>query len=119
MTITGMFSKTNITTARSERVTGLIANVIAKDTLPISFVEVTGFKELMTYVEPGYVVPCAKTIKKRLQSVYQEAKKKIRAILGQTPTVALTTDCWTSGATESLFCVSAHYVCPSSFTMMS
>jgi len=91
--------------------------MIAKDTLPISFVEWTGFKELMAYVEPGYVVPCAKTIEKRLQSVYEEAKKKIRAILGQTPTVALTTDCWTSGATETFICVSAHYVCPSSFTI--
>ncbi len=119
MTITGMFSKTNITTARSERITGLVANMIAKDTLPLSFVEGTGFKELMAYVEPGYVVPCAKTIKKRLQSVYEEAKKKIRAILAQTRTVALTTDCWTSGATESFICLSAHYVCPSSFTMMS
>ena len=48
-----------------------------------------------------------------------EAKKKIGAILAQTPTVALTTDCWTSGATESFICLSAHYVCPSSFTMMS
>jgi hypothetical protein len=93
MTITGMFSKTNITTARSDRITGLVANMIAKDTLPLSFIEGTGFKELMAYVESGYVVPCAKTIKKRLQSVYKEAKKKIRAILAQTPTVALTTDC--------------------------
>jgi len=119
MTITGMFSKTNITTARSERITGLIANMIATYTLPISFVEGTRFKELMAYVEPGYVVPCAKTIKKQLQFVYEEAKKKIRAILGQTPTVALTTDCWTSGATDSFICLSAHYVCPSSFTVMS
>jgi hypothetical protein len=88
-----MFSKTNITTARSDRITSLVANMIAKDTLLLSFIEGTGFKELMAYLESGYVVPCAKTIKKRLQSVYKEAKKKIRAILAQTPTVALTTDC--------------------------
>jgi len=35
-------------------------------------------------------------VQPKLQSVYEEAKKKICAILGQTSTVALTTDCWTS-----------------------
>jgi hypothetical protein len=88
--------------------------VIAKDTLSLSFIEGTGFKELLAYVEPGYVVGllCAKTIKKRLQSVYKEAKKKIRVILcADAYTVALTTDCWTSDATESFICLSAalHY----------
>jgi hypothetical protein len=102
MTITGSFSKTNITTERSDRITGLVGNMFAKDTLPLSFIEGTGFKELMAYVETGYVVPCAKTIKKRLQFVYEEAKKQICANLVQAPTVALTTDCWTSGAVMKL-----------------
>jgi ethanolamine utilization protein EutP (predicted NTPase) len=55
MTIIGMFSKTNITTARIERLTGLIANMIAKDTLPISFVDGTGFKELMAYTLMAWI----------------------------------------------------------------
>jgi len=64
LTVPGMFSKTNITSARSEKMSDLTATMIDIDTLPISFVEGDGFRQLMAYAEPAYVVPCAKTIKK-------------------------------------------------------
>ena len=119
LTVSGMFSKTNITSARSEKLSDLIATMIAIDTLPISFVEGAGFRQLMAYAEPAYVVPCAKTIKKRLESRYSKAKEKVSEMLSQVPTVALTTDCWTSGATESFISLTAHYACAISFTMKS
>lgn len=115
----GMFGKTSITTARCEKITNLIARMITQDTLPISFVEGKGFRELMAYVEPAYVVPCAKTVKKRLQCLYTAAKVKVRESLEETPSVALTTDCWTSSATESYIALTAHYACPISFSMVS
>jgi len=43
LTMPGMFSKTNITSARSEKLSDLIATMITIDTLPISFVEGAGF----------------------------------------------------------------------------
>ena len=73
----------------------------------------------MAHAEPAYVVPCAKTIKKRLESRYSKAKEKVSEMLSQVPTVALTTDCWTSGATESFISLTAHYACNISFTMKS
>jgi BED zinc finger len=118
-TVSGMFAKTSITTARSEKVTDLIVRMIAKDTLAISFVEGEGFRELMAYVEPAYQVPCAKTVKRRLKNLHDAAKNKVREFLEQTPTVALTTDCWTSGATENYIALTAHYICQKSFTMAS
>jgi len=42
----------------------------------------------MAYAEPGYLVPCAKTIKKRLQLKYDEAKHRIRAALAKSSTIA-------------------------------
>lgn len=109
-TISGMFTKSNITPMRCEKITFLIAKMIARDTLPINFVDGEGFKELMAYVEPAYVVPCAKTMKKRLQSMYSAAKDKVRANLADIQSVVLTTDCWTSTANDSYISLSAHYI---------
>lgn len=120
MTVPGMFTKTNITTARSDKITDLVVRMIAKDTLSINFVEGTGFRELMAYVEPAYVVPCAKTVKKQLSNLYSKVKDKIRIMLNDEASfVALTTDCWTSGATDSYITLTAHYACARSFSMVS
>jgi hypothetical protein len=114
-----MFGKTSITSARCEKINELIARMIAKDTLPISFVEGAGFKELMAYIAPGYVVPCAKSIKKHLQNLFATTKTKVRDMLQRTPWVSLTTDCWTSSAIESYISLTVHYASPQTFTMGS
>jgi hypothetical protein len=118
-TVSGIFAKASITSARAEKITNLIARMIAQDTLPISFVEGNGFRELMAYIEPGYDVPCAKTVKKRLEGLHTASKVKVREMLQQTPSVSLTTDCWTSSATESYMALTAHYINPQSFSMAS
>ena len=118
-TVSGLFAKSSITTARSEKITDHIVRMIGLDTLTISFVEGEGFRQLMAYLEPAYVVPCARTVKKRLQNLHAAAKIKVREMLQQTPSISLTTDCWTSSATENYIAITAHYICPRSFSMVS
>jgi hypothetical protein len=128
-----VFAQTNISTARSEKLSSLIVKIIAQDTFtyqlcrghgrrsPIghSGVEGTGFKQLMAYVEPAHVVPCANTVKNRPQLLYAKAKNKVRERLQDAPAVSMTTDCWTSSATECYISLSAHYVCTKSWTLAS
>jgi hypothetical protein len=114
-----MFAKTSITSSRTEKITDLIVRMITKDSLPIIFVEGDGFRELMAYIEPGYNVPCAKTVKTRLNSLHAAAKVKVREMLHEAPSVSLTTDCWTSSATESYMTLTAHYINAQSFSMAS
>jgi len=58
LTVSGVFSRTSITTARTEKLSDLIARTIAIDTLPISFIQGAGFRQLMAFLEPGYWLPC-------------------------------------------------------------
>jgi hypothetical protein len=73
----------------------------------------------MAYVEPAHVVPCANTVKNRPQLLYAKAKNKVRERLQDAPAVSMTTDCWTSSATECYISLSAHYVCTKSWTLAS
>ena len=58
-----VFSKNTVTSARIEQKTirsdnWYLIGKFGKDTLPISFVEGAGFRQLMAYAEQGYVVRC-------------------------------------------------------------
>ena len=57
---------------RAEEITLLLSKMIAKDMLPISFVEGEGFHEFMAFVEPEYTVPSRKTVTSRLEKLYDD-----------------------------------------------
>lgn len=91
-----------------ERITKKIVNMIAMDLLPISFVEGKGFLELLAFLEPNYSVISRRTVLRRLQLLYSEVKQKVKDKLQQADSVALTTDLWTSRATDSFITVTCH-----------
>ena len=69
-----------------------------------------GFKDLMKYVEPGYTVPSRKHIGKLLKHRHSLSIEKLKEKLDkEAESVALTTDIWTSVATEAYITVTAHY----------
>lgn len=59
-------------TQRAERLTQLTANMIAEDTLPISFVEGKGLRALMAFCKPEYIMPCGSTMTMRLEWSYRQ-----------------------------------------------
>jgi len=82
----------------AKKLTTAVAEFIARDLRPISFVDGTGFLNLMQIAEPWYIVPCHATITARIQSMYAGCKEKLLAVLAAQSHVSLTTDMWTSRA---------------------
>ena len=76
--MTGFVSKrSEFDSRRQEQTTLLITKMIAKDMLPISFVEGEGFRKLMDFVEPEFSVPSRKTITARLEKLFDDKTSEL------------------------------------------
>ena len=63
----------------------------------------------MKLLEPDYVVPTRKTMSAKIKNMHSDGLNALtKAVRGKS--VALTTDHWTSGATESFMTVTIHYI---------
>lgn len=99
--------------ARSKAITESIARFIAKDLRPYSVVENGGFRDLMKTVEPRYKIPSRQHFaEKCVPEMYNKIKKKVKEELIDAERVALTTDAWTSCATNSYVTITAHHISP-------
>ena len=67
-----MIRSTKSDARRAEQTTALITKMIAKDMLPINFVEGEGLRSLMEFVEPEFTVPSRKTITVRLEKLFDD-----------------------------------------------
>lgn len=95
---------------RAEKVTNLLCSMIITDMLPVSVVEGTGFRALMSFVEPEYCVPGGQTVMSRLEMCYDNCVKSLREHLGAAVQVAFTTYRWTALTAESYMTVICHYI---------
>jgi len=85
--------------------------MIAINLKPIHMVEGEGFLKLMNYLEPSYKVPFRKLITGMIHRKHEIAKEKLLDKLDkEANSIAITTDIWTSSATEAYITVSAHYI---------
>ncbi|XP_034023456.1 zinc finger BED domain-containing protein 1-like [Thalassophryne amazonica] len=99
------------TSACAKAITNAIGLFIAADLQPYSVVENAGFKHLISVLEPRYSIPSRSHLTtKLLPSMYEDAKENVLTGLSTAELVAITTDDWTSRATESYIIVTAHYV---------
>ena len=94
---------------RTETITTLITKMIALDMLPSYMVEGKGFRKLLSFLEPEYKVPSHQTITRRVSKMYGEVKEEMEKTLDEISDVAITTDAWTSLATESYVTVTFHF----------
>ena len=94
---------------RTETITTLITKMIALDMLPSYMVEGKGFRKLLSFLEPEYKVPSHQTITRRMSKMYEEVKEEMEKTLDEISDVAITTDAWTSLATESYVTVTFHF----------
>ncbi|XP_036327161.1 zinc finger BED domain-containing protein 1-like [Rhagoletis pomonella] len=78
---------------------------------PFSVVEDTGFKDLLTYLEPGYKIPSRYILSNTLLDAhYSDAQKRLKEELQSVKHISITTEGWTSRATTSYQAVTAHYL---------
>ena len=106
--IDSFVTKTVYSKGHVKKITNLIIEMIVLDLRPAAMVECTGFKCLINYLEPGYRVPSAVHITSCLETKY--AKSTVIEMLKEPSHIALTTDIWTSVATQAYITVTAHFV---------
>ena len=85
----------------ANKITWLIAEMVARDLHSISIVEGEGFKNLLNFLEPGYKVPSHTHITKVCCDMYVEQKEKLKQEVKSYGHEALTSDIWTSAAVDS------------------
>lgn len=88
-----------------------MACFIAKDLRPYSVVENAGFRHMLKTIEPRYKLPTRATFtESALPALYKETKAKVMELMCKARRVAITSDAWTSVATESYVTITAHYI---------
>ena len=99
--------------ARSKAITASIARFIAKDLRPYSVVESGGFRDMIKTIEPRYKIPSRQHFAETcVPEMYNKLKNEVKQELSQAERVAITTDAWTSCATNSYVTITAHHISP-------
>ena len=101
---------TAMTKVKWQKCTEKIAHMCARDLRPISIVEGGGFKDFCQELNPSYDVPGRTTIAKYVSLSYDQLKAELIKTISSQPGVSLTTDHWTSLATEGYITVTGHFI---------
>ena len=97
--------------AKSTAITNAIAKYLVLDMKPQATVDSAAFQHMFSTAEPRYKVPSGSYFKdSKIPAMYEATKTKVMADLRKSSQVALTTDYWTSSATQSYMTVTAHYI---------
>ncbi|KAJ8303649.1 hypothetical protein KUTeg_018759 [Tegillarca granosa] len=96
---------------RAKTITNSIANFIIKDLRPYRIVESKEFKDMLKTLDSRYTVPGRKTFSyKIIPDKYREVKQEVIASLSKAEQVALTSDGWTSRATQSYVTITSTHI---------
>ena len=88
-----------------------VADFIVSDLRPLSVVESPAFCRLIKTLEPRYVMPSRPYFSETLiPQLYEEVKAKVLSEISAATAVSLTTDGWTSRATQSYVTTTAHFI---------
>ncbi len=88
-----------------------VVEYLIADLRPLSTVESSAFKDLCSSLDPKFALPDRKTVSSVIiPRMYRETKTKVKELLKSTDSVALTTDGWTSNATQSYMTFTAHFI---------
>lgn len=99
------------TPEKSSELTQSILTMIVRDMRPIAIVEGSGFGEMIKTFQPGYTLPSRHHFTDLMEKKYKDALEKVKAEVQNANTkITLTTDCWTSIATEAYLGVTCHFL---------
>ena len=111
--IDGMLNKTQKypkTSSRQKQLNNCLLDMLAKDLQLVSVVEDKGFINFVNLLDPRFEIPSRRAVMRMLPTKYDELKQRILRVLVQVKYVSLTTDLWTSRATEGYLTVTAHFI---------
>ena len=92
-----------------KEITRILTKWTWKDMRPISIVRYDGLKELLSFLVPNYRPPSTTYVSALIRKDFLDGRAVIVAQL-QGNMIALTTDIWTSRATQSFAMTTAHYI---------
>lgn len=109
---------------RAKIVTEKIARFMVKDLRPFSVVSNEGFCDLVNTLDPNYIIPSKTYFSQTvIPDMYEKVKAEVLESLSGSHTVALTTDGWTSRATESYVTITSCHItedwCLKSFVLQT
>ncbi|CAG8779548.1 9247_t:CDS:1, partial [Cetraspora pellucida] len=82
---------------RQELITQMLISFIIKFIQPLYILQNPSFRELIFTCEPGYKIPCDKTVKAIIYDSYVWSKEQLRTLLSNNVVaIHLTTDLWTA-----------------------
>ncbi|XP_061542548.1 E3 SUMO-protein ligase ZBED1-like [Phycodurus eques] len=87
-----------------------ILNMLVADMRPLSMVDDKGFRKMISTFNPKYSMPSLTYFTNMMEKKHQEMTAKLENVLQDTECVALTTDFWTSVATEAYLGVTCHFL---------
>ena len=98
---------------RQDKITDMLADIIAEHLLPLQFVE-SKSKSLrcLAFVEPNYKPPCRQTMTARMMWKDSLAAKVKTEMAEQAEALSITTDIWTSVTNEAYMSFTATYITP-------
>jgi hypothetical protein len=96
--------------AEHHRLVEGLAQWIAIDMRPLSIVEDKGFLHFMKRAVPAFKVPCRRTITAKVGALRDSVVASLVTLLKDVPSVALTTDGWSSRKGRHYMGVTAHWL---------
>ena len=96
---------------RGKLITEKVAKFMVKDLRPFSVVSNDGFRDLVQTLDPKYVLPSRTYFSQTIiPDMYENVKSQVQASLSKALLVAITTDGWTSRATESYVTIKSCHI---------
>lgn len=100
-----------LTPERTESISKSIAGYLACDMRPYSTVQNKGFKHMISTLEPRYKLPCRTHFSEKVvPALLKKVTDRVKMQLNSAESIAITTDSWTSRATENYVAVTAHFI---------
>ena len=93
-----------------EEITRILTKWTWMDMRPISIVRDKGLNKLLAFLEPNYRPPSTTRVSVQIRKDFEDGKVAVKQQLHGNTSVALTTDIWTSRATQSFATTTAHFL---------
>lgn len=95
---------------KSEGANQLVVRWLWRNLRPLSIVSDEGLRDLLSFFEPGYRLPSRTYVAGQLRRRHAEARDKLKRLLVGQEGISLTSDIWTSRATQAFNTTTAHFI---------
>ncbi|CAB5127925.1 unnamed protein product [Rhizophagus irregularis] len=96
---------------RNQEIRQAIAEWITIDNLPINVIQGKSYQKMMTTLDPAFLIPSNKRIKKEIDTGYTNAIEELKILLGNTcESASLTTDLWIAKSKHGYIGVTLHWL---------